>query len=224
MHKFMSDIAPTLWPEDKRISFCYMERSGEQEGGCNAKSGNPFGPFWDTFGIDFVGSEFYGPLNYDAHSTSMMSRWTQKYPSREWPVLAFTGKYNNIIAFKHGLDYKQHQQVLKYHEIFSGAPASFPVQNENRVLQKYLQWSENYDNKSNAFIKKNMNGGAFIGIHLRNGQDWVKACKHVQDSPTLFAAPQCVGYKSERGPLTLSMCFPQKSEIIKYVQSRAHQA
>lgn len=107
--------------------------------------------------------------------------------------------------------------VLKYIETFSGAPASFPVQNENKVLQKYLKWSEKYENKSNEFIKKNMNGGGFIGIHLRNGQDWVKACQHVKDSPTLFAAPQCVGYKNERGPLTQSMCFPQKSEIIKYV-------
>lgn len=97
MHKFMSDIAPFLWPEDKRVSFCYMERSGEQKGSCNAKSGNPFGPFWDTFGIDFVSSEFYGPLNYDAHSTSMMTRWTQMYPPGEWPVLAFTGKHIIIL-------------------------------------------------------------------------------------------------------------------------------
>lgn len=97
MHEFMSDIAPFLWPEDKRVSFCYMERSGEQKGSCNAKSGNPFGPFWDTFGIDFVGSEFYGPLNYDAHSTTMMTGWTQKYPPGEWPVLAFTGKSNIIL-------------------------------------------------------------------------------------------------------------------------------
>lgn len=74
-----------------------------------------------------------------------------------------------------------------------------------------------YVNESKAFIRKNMKGGGILGIHLRNGQDWTKACQHVQDSPMLFAAPQCVGYKNERGPLTLSMCLPQKADIVKYV-------
>lgn len=62
-----------------------------------------------------------------------------------------------------------------------------------------------------------MPGGGFVGIHLRNGQDWVKACQHVDSSPMLFSAPQCVGYKNENGPLTMSMCLPPKTEIIKYV-------
>lgn len=101
--------------------------------------------------------------------------------------------------------------------LISGAPASFPVQKENLFLQKYLKWSEDIANRSKQFIKRNMSGGGFLGIHLRNGQDWVKACQHVKDSPTLFAAPQCVGYRNERGPLTESMCLPQKTEIIKYV-------
>lgn len=88
------------------------------------------------------------------------------------------------------------------------------MQKENTHLHKYLVWSDDILNKSKMFIKKNMSGGGFIGIHLRNGQDWVRACRHIPDSPTLFAAPQCVGYKNERGPLTLSMCFPQTTEII----------
>ncbi|KAM3959071.1 LOW QUALITY PROTEIN: GDP-fucose protein O-fucosyltransferase 1-like [Aphomia sociella] len=189
MNSFMIEIASTVWPK-KRISFCYTKRSGEIDNSCNAKSGNPFGPFWDTFEINFVESEFYGPLNYDAHNMAMMEKWKQKYSSEDWPVLAFTG-----------------------------APASFPVQKENKLLQKYVIWNDDFINKSKLFIKNHMYGGGFLGIHLRNGQDWAKACQHVQDSPTLFAAPQCVGYKNERGPLTLSMCFPQKSEIIKQVKS-----
>lgn len=91
MEKFMKDIAPIIWPRDKRISFCYTQRMGEIENSCNAKSGNPFGPFWDTFNIEFVGSEFYGPLNYDAHKSVIMQKWKMKYPSDQWPVLAFTG-------------------------------------------------------------------------------------------------------------------------------------
>lgn len=189
MESFMKDIAPVVWQSNKRISFCYTARIGEQENSCNAKSGNPFGPFWDTFNINFVDSEFYGPLNYDIYNTAMMDKWKIKYPPDQWPVLAFTG-----------------------------APASFPVQKENVHLQKYLSWSDDISNKTRLFIKKNMSGGGFLGIHLRNGQDWFKACQHVQENTMLFAAPQCVGYKNERGPLIPSMCLPQPADIIKQVK------
>ncbi|XP_045459316.1 GDP-fucose protein O-fucosyltransferase 1 [Melitaea cinxia] len=189
MEYFMKNIALDIWPSHKRISFCYTQRIGEIENSCNAKSGNPFGPFWDTFNIDFVKSEFYGPLTYDAYNVNMMEMWKNKYPSLQWPVLAFTG-----------------------------APASFPVQWENVHLQRYITWNSDILNRTKLFIKNNFKGGGFLGIHLRNGQDWAKACQHVADSPKLFSAPQCVGYKNERGKLTSSMCLPQKSEIIKQVK------
>lgn len=99
MSDFMKDIAPVIWPPQERISFCYTQRIGEIDNSCNAKSGNPFGPFWDTFDIDFVKSEFYGPLNYDAHNIKMMEYWTQKYPSEQWPVLAFTGLFMQFSCF-----------------------------------------------------------------------------------------------------------------------------
>lgn len=189
MENFMKYNAPEIWPNNKRISFCYTQRIGEIENSCNAKSGSPFGPFWDTYDIDFIRSEFYGPLNYDGHNNIMMEKWKQKYHFTDWPVLAFTG-----------------------------APASFPVQKENLHLQKYVQWNDNVVKRATLFIKNHMAGGGFIGIHLRNGKDWVKACRHVKDSPTLFAAPQCVGYKNERGPLTLSMCLPQESDIVRQIK------
>ena len=47
--------------------------------GCNAKSGNPFGPFWDTFDIDFVKSATYGPLHYDVHHTDIAKEWNKKF-------------------------------------------------------------------------------------------------------------------------------------------------
>jgi peptide-O-fucosyltransferase len=54
--------------------------------GCNAKEGNPFGPFWDTFSVDFDQSEFYGPLNYDIHhQDNMANRWNEQYPSKNYP-------------------------------------------------------------------------------------------------------------------------------------------
>lgn len=99
MDDFMDNLAPNIWQPQRRISFCYVQRSGEEQNSCNAKSGNPFGPFWDTFEIEFVGSEFYGPLNYDAHNKAMMDKWNQKYPSTEWPVLAFTGNCFNMFTY-----------------------------------------------------------------------------------------------------------------------------
>lgn len=113
---------------------------------CNAKQGNPFGPFWDTYNIDFVKSEFYKPLHYyDVYYTrTRQQQWQQYYPAETWPVLAFTG-----------------------------APASFPVQLAHKPLQKCFNWNNNILNKVKTFIKEKLPKGAFVGIHLRNGIDWV---------------------------------------------------
>lgn len=156
---------------------------------CNAKEGNPFGPFWDTFNIDFVNSEFYGPLHYDTYHHDMVKQWNERYPPVKWPVLAFTG-----------------------------APASFPVQLENKVLQKYLKWSEEIANIAKSFIQKVLSKGPYFGIHLRNGVDWSRACSHIPQSPNLFAAPQCLGYKNEKGPATMDMCLPTKETIIRQLK------
>lgn len=74
----------------------------------------------------------------------MAVQWRRQYPAIRWPVLAFTG-----------------------------APASFPVQFENKRLHKYLEWNTAMQNKAKAFIKHKLPRGAFVGIHLRNGIDWV---------------------------------------------------
>jgi len=87
METFMKHIAPTLWPVDKRYVFCWSARQGKNENDCNAKEGNPFGPFWDNFNIDFVGSQFYGDgLTYDSGH-----QWNIKFPPDRYPVLAFAG-------------------------------------------------------------------------------------------------------------------------------------
>lgn len=57
---------------------------------------------------------------------------------------------------------------------FTGAPATFPVQKENTVLHQYLVWSAKIDELANKFRKEVLPPGGFIGIHLRNGIDWVR--------------------------------------------------
>lgn len=162
----MRDIAPRIWLPQERVckfqifislrikakfsffwsflAFCYSSREGSKGQSCNAKQGNPFGSFWDTYNIDFVKSEFYGPLHYDVYHTDMKIQWQKRYPAVNWPVLAFTG-----------------------------APASFPVQIENKQFQKCLNWNNDMLNKAKTFIKEKLPKGAFVGIHLRNGIDWV---------------------------------------------------
>lgn len=192
------ELVEQVWPEGRRISFCYSKRQPSpnedpdavRRGGvCYAKSGNPFGPFWDTFQVNFDGSETYGPhLHYDVHHSSVARDWGEKYPADKWPVLAFTG-----------------------------APASYPVQKENVALQRHLfVWNDRMEGRAKEFIKSQT--GAFVGIHLRNGVDWSRACDIIPSSPTLFAAAQCVGYRNEYGKATKEMCLPDQDEILRQVR------
>ena len=102
--------------------------------------------------------------------------------------------------------------------LIPGAPATFPIQEENRVLHKYLVWSDHYEQMAVEFMRQYLYGGAYLGLHLRNGIDWVRACSHIPESPSLFSAPQCLGYKNEEGEATREMCLPSKDTIIRQVK------
>lgn len=188
MERFMEELAPQIWPPEERTVFCFMARGATDD--CNAKEGNPFGPFWDTFNISFVKSELYSPLHYDLKEAHMASGWNERYPPSKYPVLAFTG-----------------------------APASFPVKREYIPLHKYLRWSEEIEIKAKIFIQKHFPQGPFVGLHFRNGVDWERACTHVEQSPTLFSAPQCVGYHNEHGKATPEMCNPTLNTILSQTKN-----
>lgn len=201
MEEFMSELAPTIWPEGKRIVFCYGKRQWVQskdDGGCNAKDGNPFGPFWDTFDVNFDASEFYGPLGYDTHDPRVARQWKEKFPGKKFPVMAFTG-----------------------------APASFPVEKENIGLHRYLQWSDEIQNMVDRFIAKELPSGPFLAVHLRNGGDWTNVCKHVSETSRgrhLFASAQCLGYDFEYGnEITDELCFPSENTVLKQIVDKVKQ-
>lgn len=190
MDDFMAEHSDAVWPPEGRTSFCYMQRGDESAtGGCNAKSGNPFESFWDTYGVDFVSSEFYVPLNYDVHHQDMASQWHDKYPPSEWPVLAFVG-----------------------------APASFPIQKENVGVHAYLKWSDAIESSAKEFVDDRIRPGKYIGIHLRNGIDWSRACKHIAQNSLLFSAPQCLGYRNEYGKASEELCFPKFETVVKQLK------
>lgn len=196
MDRFMAELAAGLWPPERRAAFCYVRRgvgeSPPNDNGCNAKSGNPFESFWDTYGVDFASSEFYAPLHYDVHrSNDVASGWRERYPPSGWPVLAFVG-----------------------------APASFPVQKENVAVHGHLEWSERVRRSADAFVGDRLRPGKFVGVHLRNGVDWARACEHVADNPLLFSAPQCLGYRNEYGRATRELCYPSFDTVVKQLKRR----
>lgn len=54
-----------------------------------------------------------------------------------------------------------------------GAAGAFPVHSQNRWLQKFVQWSTKVENTAKEFISTVLNNEPFVGIHLRNGIDFV---------------------------------------------------
>ena len=100
MDYFMGTVGDKVFPKGRRVSLCYGPRQGSVEkNDCNAKDGNPFGPYWDHFGIDFDKSAFYGDkgLYYCGLDDSyMIRRWKEEFPPAKYPVLAFTGAPGNF--------------------------------------------------------------------------------------------------------------------------------
>ena len=54
-----------------------------------------------------------------------------------------------------------------------GAPGAFPVEDKNKWLQKYVRWSKKIEKEAKKFISSVLNNEPFVGIHLRNGIDFV---------------------------------------------------
>merc|ERR1719322_1619706 len=106
----------------------YSSRPGDQSESCNAKHGSPFGPFWDSFGVNFVTSKMYAPLNFNTNSHNIQ-RWKEMFPINKYPVVAMTG-----------------------------APASFPVSEEHVSLQNYIMWTQDWVDKADQWIERNMGG------------------------------------------------------------------
>lgn len=193
MRHFMEQLAPTYWPNDGKSRKVYCPSGAAQRSpdlkSCPAKVGSPFGPFWDSFNVDFTGgSELFPPgLSYGDPG----EKWDSKFPPQHHPVLAFMG-----------------------------APGAFPVKKGNRGIQKYVKWSKKVVTQAEEFIAKKLQR-PFLGIHLRNGPDWVRACEHVDDhhNHQFMGSQQCLGYESKSAhKLTHEMCLPSKDAIIGKVK------
>ena len=69
-------------------------------------------------------------------------------------------------------------------------------------------------------IEKSFGTEPFLGIHLRNGVDWRRACDLLKEPrhglKNLMASTQCLGENPE-APLTMEMCLPTKETVIETV-------
>lgn len=193
---------PTVWPPEKRkgtvsvlpsfnnvfLAFCWTPRQAiydkSAEPGCHSKEGNPFGPYWDQIDVSFVGDEYFGdiPGGFDLNQMGSRKKWLEKFPSEEYPVLAF-----------------------------SSAPAPFPSKGKVWSIQKYLRWSSRITEQAKKFISANL-AKPFVAVHLRNDADWVRfcdvhlICSHLHLGTSLWAhwynyesAIVCLGTVSWRG-------------------------
>lgn len=150
---------------------------------CIMKEGNPFKPFWDELEVDFDEKIVYH-LGIHLQDPYEREQWQKKFPPSSHPVLAFRG-----------------------------APASFPVEEQNRQAHAFLKWSQKINSEVDEYIQNNLLKGPFVGIHLRNGIDWRNACEHAEGMPQYMASPQCLGYSRYR-TVTKELCFPPKQDIL----------
>lgn len=95
-----------------------------------------------------------------------------------------------------------------------GAPAVFPVAEKDVPLQKYIQWSDKIQDEIDHHIQKLFNNDLYVGIHLRNGADWERACEHAKDQIRYMASPQCLGYKNYE-KLPANLCYPSTTEVLR---------
>uniref|UniRef100_A0A914DE57 GDP-fucose protein O-fucosyltransferase 1 n=1 Tax=Acrobeloides nanus TaxID=290746 RepID=A0A914DE57_9BILA len=199
MNNFMKKIAPQVWPPSKRKVLCWNARKSFYDENappsCQAKEGNPFGPFWDHFNINFVGDLYFGDISggHDVSTIASKNAWKERFPAENFPVLAFTS-----------------------------APAPFPVRDQDRELHHYIHWNSRIEEKAKNFIRENL-PRPFVGIHLRNNLDWDNVCKPLkegQEVSNIFDSPQCLGYYNENGKLTYDICQPSEKIILDTVEDK----
>ena len=147
IEKFFADgIATKVWPKGKRTAMCFTYRGSEKSETCMAKEGNPYGPYWNKFKVNFDKDLKFAPLSYDMENEANREAWVKKFPSDKFPVLAFTS-----------------------------TPGDFPILKHNLHLQEQLQWSDVIEGKANEFIgsfKKDASD-KFLGVHIKNGIEHV---------------------------------------------------
>eukprot|EP00117_Sycon_ciliatum_P019421 scpid61135/ scgid17610/ GDP-fucose protein O-fucosyltransferase 1; Peptide-O-fucosyltransferase 1 len=185
---FMEKLAPANWPPEKRVGMCFSFPGGSSPPCVMDDSDHHFW-YWRAQGIKFVRTEQYY-LSYNAEIADTKREWDERFPADKYPVLALRG-----------------------------APAGFPMTKKNNALHEHLVWSDAIASERDRLIAEHLPaGGKFVGIHIRNAQDWVNTCNMVDTArgSSLMASPQCVGYEAGTGTVTKDMCLPSRHSIAQH--------
>jgi len=200
MGDFMEDLAPLVWPPGKRDIYCHSASIGRSKDKKSCPAKEG-----SPFGPFWDGFNVDFDVSYSFKGGlsyhSGAAAWNKEYPVDEHPVLAFMG-----------------------------APASYPVLENDRKIQTYIEWTASINSTVSNFVKKKVKG-PYVGIHLRNGLDWVRACEHIPENGLdypFMSSPQCTGYArwshtdgKRATPLTFTkeMCLPSHDHIKNQVMS-----
>lgn len=103
-----------------------------------------------------------------------------------------------------------------------GPPAPFPVPIRQWPIQRFLKWSKKISELGDNYISLTFADHPFLGVHLRNGADWLKTCSLLEEKrhglKNLMASTQCLG-ENPTVAVTPEMCLPSKTTVFNKIRN-----
>lgn len=98
---------------------------------------------------------------------------------------------------------------------YSGQLGEYPSDKQARdLVVPHLEFNEKLLIEASKYIEYHFYNEPFIGVHIRNGKDWIKACNFMSDSSKFMASYQCF-LDENKDPLSKEICVPSVDQIIE---------